>query len=207
MCPPTGLRVLKSFASLFGFTLYRANAKAPLLQIGAAESDLYVLVSVESQMCATHVWFLLTATHGRVNANANWQAKSDAVLLNLGLEQSKHIPQQFFKKKNGKPALLAAKIIDDLEATDGGDYAKEFLAAFDRNSKFGLVSHEPCQMKYLRIKTIQQHDLFIAKTPTTSYTQLVDVLSLDKGANKVINAQAPSKSLPLLPPTVPSAGL
>lgn len=161
-CPPTGLRILESIASLFGWALYKADVKAAFLETGAAERDVYVKPPVESRMRATHVWLLLTAAYGLVNANAKWQSKSDAVMLDLGLQQSKHIPQLFFKKKNEELVLVAAKVVNDLKASGKRDNAKDFLTAFDRKFKFGAVNHGPGHMRYFGIKTIQHEDFSIA---------------------------------------------
>lgn len=84
-CPPTGLRILESIASLFGWTLYKADVKAAFLQTGLAQRDVYVRPPRESEMKGTHLWLLLTAAYGLVNANAKWQHQADRVMLDIGL--------------------------------------------------------------------------------------------------------------------------
>ena len=49
-------------------------------------------------MKASHLWLLLTAAYGLVNANAKWHFQSDNLMLVIGLTQSTHVPQLFYKK-------------------------------------------------------------------------------------------------------------
>ena len=90
-CPPTGLRILESIASLYGWTVYKGDVSAAFLQTGKAERDVYVRPPRESSMRSTHLWLLLIAAYGLVNYNAKWQQQSDQVLLEYGLVQSKHL--------------------------------------------------------------------------------------------------------------------
>ena len=69
-CPPTELRILESIASLYSWKVYKADVKAAFLQTGEAKRDVYVRPPKESLMKSTHLWLLLTAAYGLVNANA-----------------------------------------------------------------------------------------------------------------------------------------
>lgn len=69
-CSPTGLRILESVASLHGWTVYKADVTVAVLQTGIAQRDVYARPPKESQTKTTHLWLLLTAVHGLVNANA-----------------------------------------------------------------------------------------------------------------------------------------
>lgn len=142
-CPPAVLRVLESIASLFGWKLYRADVKAAFLQTGAAQRDVYVRPPKESAIMSSHVWLLLTAAYGLVNANAKWQSQFDAVMIALGIAQSKSIPQLFYKKNDGKLTLLVAKIVDDLKAAGTEDNALRFLEEFDKKLKFAEINSGP----------------------------------------------------------------
>lgn len=50
----------------------------------------------------THLWLLLLAAYGPVNAGAKFQHQSDNLILKMGLQQSKHMGQLFYKKENIK---------------------------------------------------------------------------------------------------------
>lgn len=107
------------------------------------------------------MWLHLTAANGLVNANAKWQYQCDAIMLELGLLQSKYIPQLLYKKQDGKFVLLVAKILDDLKVAGHDNNAQLFLEAFDRKFKFGTVSHGPGQMRFFGINTVQHEDFSI----------------------------------------------
>ena len=72
-------------------------------------------------MKSTHLWLLLVTAHGLVNANAKWQNQSDKIMLDIGLQQSSHVPQLLYKKEGGRLVLLVAKIVDDLEIAGEGN--------------------------------------------------------------------------------------
>lgn len=48
MCPPTGIRVLVSIESLFGWRLTKADANYAFLQTVKATTDVYVFTPRES---------------------------------------------------------------------------------------------------------------------------------------------------------------
>lgn len=160
-CPPTGLRILESIASLFGWTLHKADVKAAFLQTGTAQRDVYVRPPKESKMKGSHLWVLLTAAYGLVNANAKWQNQSDQLMYEIGLQQSTHVPQLFFQKENGRLVLIVAKIVDDLKIAGEGERPKWFLEKFDKKFKFGDVNHGPGKLRYFGINTTQNSDFTV----------------------------------------------
>ncbi len=160
-CPPTGLRIVESIASLHAWTLYKADVKAAFLQTGSADRDVYVRPPRESHLKTTHVWLLLTAAYGLVNANAKWQNKSDDVMFQLGLTQSKFIPQLFYKKEGGKLVLIVAKIVDDLKAAGVGNNAKNFLENFHKVFNLGTINHGPGRLRFFGINTVQSKDFTV----------------------------------------------
>lgn len=85
------------------------------LQTGPAERDLYIYVVLPREYSRHGFQCLpLTAAYEIVNANAKWQQHSDTSLRSLGFKQLVYVPQFFFKKVNGKRALLAVKRLDDM---------------------------------------------------------------------------------------------
>jgi len=72
--------------------MYKADVKAAFLKTGSAGRDIYVKPPRESGMKSTHLWILLTAVYGLVNANAKWQVQSDRRLFELDLKQRQQVP-------------------------------------------------------------------------------------------------------------------
>ena len=132
--------------------------KAAFLQTGEAKRDVYVRPPKESSMKSTHLWLILMAAYGLVKANAKWQNQSDNLMLDLGLQQSSHIPQICFKKENGKLVLLVAKIVDDLKVAGEGNRAQVFLERFDKHFKFNKLNHGPGKLRFFGINTVQNTD-------------------------------------------------
>lgn len=69
-CPPTGIRILEYIASDFGWKLYKTEVEAAFLQTGKAQRDVYFRPRREIKMKVSHLWVLLAASYGLVNANA-----------------------------------------------------------------------------------------------------------------------------------------
>lgn len=161
-CPPTGLRILESIASVHGWRVYKADVSAAFLQTGKAERDVYVRPPRESPAKTTHLWLLLTASHGLVNANAKWQNQSDELLLEYGLYQSRHVAQLFFKREAGKLVLVVTKIVYDLKVAGTGDRAKAFLDVFDSRFKLGTINSGPGKLRFFGINTVQHEDFTVA---------------------------------------------
>lgn len=57
------------------------NVTAGFPQTGQAAHDVYVRTLKELQMKATHIWLLLIAAYGVVNANAKWKSQYDEAIF------------------------------------------------------------------------------------------------------------------------------
>ena len=79
------------------------------------------------------------------------------VLNQMGLIQSRHVPQLFFLKRNGKTVLVVANIVDDMLATGELSYVKSFVQKFNQQFKLGTVSFEPGLLRFYGL-TIRQHN-------------------------------------------------
>lgn len=112
-------------------------------------------------MKSTHLWMLTTGLYGLVNANAKWQNQSDQLMHDIGLTQSPHVPQLFYKKENGRLVLIVAKIVDHLKIAGEVNRSQKFIEQFDRRFKFGYVNHGPGKLRYLGINTVQNGDYTI----------------------------------------------
>ena len=160
-CPPTGLRIVESIASLKGWKIKKADVKAAFLQTGAATRDVYVKPPRECGMKSTHMWLLLTAAHGLVNANAKWQVQSDELLFDLGLKQCQQVQQLFYRRKNGELVLIVAKIVDDIKVSGEVDFVVQFMKRFNSKFKFGTVASGPGRMRFFGINIEQAEDFTI----------------------------------------------
>lgn len=161
ICPPTGLRIVESVASLLGWNVYKADVKSAFLQTGSAERQIYVKPPRESKMRSTHLWLLLTAAYELVNANAKWQVQSDACLYELGLRQCQQIPQLFYKRCDEELMVIVAKVVDDLKVAGSGDNAKVLIDQFNKKFKLGTVASGPGKLRFFGINTTQNEDMTI----------------------------------------------
>ena len=157
MCSPTGLRIVLMIASLHKWKLAKADVKNAFLQTGLAERDVYVIPPKESYNRKS-LWLLLTAAYGLVNANSKWQLQSDSALTNMGLQQSRHVPQLFTLKRNGKLVLIVAKIVDDMLATGESSYVHSFIKKFDAQYKLGTVNYGPGLLRFYGLNVRQHAD-------------------------------------------------
>lgn len=70
ICPPTGMHILESIASLYGWKIVRGDVKTAFLQTGKPNRDVYVKPPAECKRRNEEFWLLDTAAYGLVNANA-----------------------------------------------------------------------------------------------------------------------------------------
>lgn len=178
---------MESIASLFGWKLIKADAKSAFLQTGPAGRDVYVLPPRESMQRATHVWLLLTAAYGLVNANAKWQMKSDECFFELGLLQCQQIPQLFYMHEDGELVLLVAKVVDDIKAAGKGDRAEQFIKQSHKKFELGTVSHGPGKLRFFGINTEQHEDLTVSTDADDKLKSLVE-LDISRSRRKEYDA-------------------
>ena len=182
-CSATGLRIVQSVASLHSWTFYKADVKSAFFQTGKADRDVYVRSPRESQMKSSHVWLLLTAAYGLVNANAKWQNLSDDAMFDLSLTQSRFIPQLFYRKEGRKLVLIVAKIVDDLKAAGSGNYAKSFIERFNENFHLGTVNHGPGKLRSFGINPVQNKN-FTIKTDANDKIEALQEYPLTRQRSK-----------------------
>ena len=160
-CSPAGLRIIDSIASLLGWLVTRVDAKTAFLQTGKAQREVFVIPPVESEMRSTHVWLLLAAAYGLVNANAKWQAQSDRRMYEIGLKQCRQIPQLFYMKENGKLVLIAAKVVDDIKLAGTKHHTSRFIEMFNSTFNLGTVVSGPGVIRFFGINVEQAEDYTI----------------------------------------------
>lgn len=103
-----------SQASLRKWNLAQIDFRNAILQTGKAERNVYVVSPPESSWRRNNYWLLLTTAYSLVNANAKWQAYSNAVLYRLGFCQVIYVPQLFYLKSKREAGVIAVKIADDV---------------------------------------------------------------------------------------------
>lgn len=160
-CSPSGIRVVKSMASLKGWKLKRGDAKGAFLKTGDAERDVWMIPPRESDMRKTHRWLLIVAAYGLVNSGAKWQHQSDEVLQRLKLVQSRFIPQLFYMYVDGELVMVLAKIVDDIILTGKDDITEKFLSEFNEIFELGSVVSGPGNLRFFGININQNDDYSI----------------------------------------------
>lgn len=160
-CLPTGLGVSESPASLFGWTLYKADIKAAFLQTGTAQRDVYVRPQRESDIKGAHLWGVLTVSYVPVDANAKCQSQSDPPMYDKELTQSTHVPLLLFQKENGTLVLIAVEIVDDLKTAGESNRTMNFSERFDKKFKPGHVSHGSGKLRQFGINSTQNGDFTV----------------------------------------------
>ncbi len=98
-CPPTGLRLILSVASLFKWPLVKIDFDSAFLQSGDEKRDVYVKPPLKCGQRSKFYWLLLTAAYGLGNASAKWLEQLDNFFSSLGFIQLIHIPQLFFSSR------------------------------------------------------------------------------------------------------------
>lgn len=63
MCPPSGIHIVESIASLHDWKVHDADVEAAFLKSGEVTCEVFVKPPTENRMRATHVWRLLVAAY------------------------------------------------------------------------------------------------------------------------------------------------
>ena len=90
-CPPTGISILVSIATIMRWLLAKIDFVSAFLQTGDAKRDVYVIPPRECRR-RSNCWILLFSAYGLVNANTKWQEHCDYLFASIGLTQSRFVP-------------------------------------------------------------------------------------------------------------------
>lgn len=82
-------------------------------------------------------------------------------MMELGLFKSNHIPKLFFKRDDGKLALIAVKIVDKIRATVTGTFPEQFLFQFNGGFEFEKVSRGLRKMCFFGFNSIRNVTMFL----------------------------------------------
>lgn len=139
MCPPLGIRIILSIATIFSWILTAIDVKTAFLQTGQAGRDVYVIPPAKSSDRVPKMWLLLCAAYGLINSNAKWQVQSDQELKDMHFEQIAVIPQLFMLRRNGRLVVLLAKIVDDILLTGVPEVVQEVIERFNNRFTLGNI--------------------------------------------------------------------
>lgn len=160
MCPPSGFRIIASFASLRKWRLTKLDVKTAFLQTGAANRDVYVVPPQESNDRYKVLWLLLTASYGLVNANAKWQVVSDQALHDIGFCAITVLPQLFYLSAlDGAITAALAKVVDDFLLCGEPAVVDDVIDNISKSFKLGTILHGPGVLRYFGLN-VTQHDDF-----------------------------------------------
>ena len=129
------------------------------LQTGDAKRDVYVIPPRECKNRSFY-WLLLTSAYGLVNANAKWQEHCDHLFVNIGLTQSRFVPQLFFSRKECIN-ILAVKIVDDVLITGKLPDIQKFVSKVKEKYELGTVVYGPGDFSFFGLQVIQESDMSI----------------------------------------------
>jgi len=160
-CPPTGIRILLSIASLMKWPLAKIDFTSAFLQTGNAERDVYV---VPPRECGdrSNYWLLLTAAYGLVNANAKWQKQSDDVLRSFGFNQLVYVPQVFFAEDANNLTMLAVKVVDDILFAGIQSKVRNVIHEIKGSYSLGTVVYGPGTFLFFGLNISQDTDMSIS---------------------------------------------
>lgn len=162
VCPPIGIRILLSLAVIFKWCLAKSDFKSAFLQTGDALRNVYVVPPKESEN-KQHLWLLLAAAYGLVNANAKWQEHSDHLLHELGFKQLVYVPQLFyFQDGSGNLSAVAVKIVDDVLMTGPKHVLESVIAKIKSSYKLGTVVFGPGTLLFFGLQISQDTDYSIS---------------------------------------------
>lgn len=88
--------------------------------------------------------------------------QSDSHFYKIGLCQTQHIPQLFYKRCDGKLALVPAKMVDNIRVARIGDNAKNFKREYNKHFKFGIKAYALGKIQFFGIDTVQNDDMTIS---------------------------------------------
>ena len=157
-CPPTGIRILTSIATIMHWTISKIDFVSAFLQIGDAKRDVYAIPPRECRKRSFY-WLLLTSAYGLVNSNAKLQENRDHLSSSLGLTQSRFIPQLFYRKVNGNLQLIAVRIVDDVLLAGENSTAQVLINSMKERYRLGRVFNGPGAFLFFGLHIIQDSDM------------------------------------------------
>ena len=134
------ISILLSIATMMKSPLPKIDFTRAFLQTGSAKSDVYGVLPRECR-CESFYWLLLRSGYGLVNANAKCQKHCDSLFLNMGLCQSRFVPQLFYALKDRDLGTMVVKVDDDDDVIITGKRSKvqNFISSIKLQYELGTI--------------------------------------------------------------------
>ena len=159
-CPPVGIRILLSLATIYRWIVAKIDFKSAYLQT-EAERNVYIVPPRECKTRYQQYWLLLSAAYGLANAGAKWQQLSDDVLRASGFKQLVYVPQLFYKEGDGKTVIVAVKVVDDILFAGEKERITEVIENIKKQYKLGTIVYGPGKIQLYGLMITQDEDMTI----------------------------------------------
>lgn len=138
-------RVQNSFSYFYTTFLesLKNRCRNCFLQTGHAERDVHVIISHETEDKEKLLLLLLTAAYGLLNVNTKWQAVSDNLSIDTGVNRWASIQQPFYMKLNWNLSNALKKIVDELLLCGNFDHVHAAIRDIEKRLTFEILCHGP----------------------------------------------------------------
>lgn len=113
-------------------------------------------------MRSIHMWLLIIAAYGLIQAKHKWPSQSDEYFLNFELIQCKQSQQLFFLRQYEKIVLEVERIVDEIKEAKTDNNLKEFIKLFCVKFKFWSASNGPRRLRIFEITMLQEKNFAIS---------------------------------------------
>lgn len=149
MCAPVVLRVLFTIAAQMKWRISKVDVASAFLQTGPAERNIYLIPPSESSDRGRALWLLLFAAYGLVNANAKFQVQSDQMLISMGFNLVRLVPQLFkLRDGSGNFVSLLANVVDNNLLSGDPDLIDPLITSVHDRFKLGTITHGPGETRF-----------------------------------------------------------
>jgi len=185
-CPPIGVRVACSIATMKRWATAKIDFTAAFLQAGEATRDVYVIPPRESGDRMFR-WLLMTAAYGLVNAGAKWQEQIDSFLIDTGFKHVIFIRQLFYMvDEDGSLTAIAVKVVDDILFCGPTDVLKNVIGRISKTYDLGTIVYGPGTFQFSGLTIVQEEDSSIT-IHAEDKLDAVEAYSIDRNRRKQID--------------------
>lgn len=132
------VRLVISLAAMLGFNLATADIKGAYMQSGPIRREVYVRPPRDCFRKRGVVWKLLKLPYGMTEAGRQWLLRvEDWMMTTADMKRVEGVNQLFVKEKDGKIALIVAKVIDDFLIAGRTEYINDFIRELGREFVIG----------------------------------------------------------------------
>ncbi|PXF41606.1 hypothetical protein BWQ96_08672 [Gracilariopsis chorda] len=156
-CPPVGIHILFSIASIRQWVLAKIDFKSAFLQTGFATREVCMVQPRECTSRYRFYWLLLTAAYGFVNASAKWQQLSDNLLRSLGFLQLVWVPQLFYRLQEEALTCVTVKVVEDVLFAAPRHVVEDIISLIQQDFQLGTIVFAPGTFQFYGL-TVTQYD-------------------------------------------------